>query len=56
MRNAEFLVLRSSFQTDDFVRNEYAELINRLKKECQEEFEKTHTHDEFMKLIGRNYL
>ena len=30
----KILVLRSSFQTDDFVRNEYAELINRLKKEC----------------------
>ena len=28
------LVLRSSFQTDDFVRSEYADLIQRLEKEC----------------------
>ena len=31
------LVLRSSFQTDDFVKTEYAELLDRLKKECQAE-------------------
>ena len=30
-------ILRSSFQTDDFVRNEYAELIQRLENECQAE-------------------
>ena len=30
-------VLRSSFQTDEFVWKEYAELLNRLKKECQAE-------------------
>ena len=28
------LILRSSFQTDDFVRTEYAELLQRLEKEC----------------------
>jgi L-fucose isomerase-like protein len=28
------IILRSSFQTDDFVRTEYAELIQRLEKEC----------------------
>lgn len=27
-----------------------------LMQTCQEEFEKTHTREEFMKLIGRNYL
>ena len=27
-------VIRSSFQTDDFVRSEYAELLQRLEKEC----------------------
>ena len=27
-------ILRSSFQTDDFVRSEYAELIQRLENEC----------------------
>ena len=31
------LVLRSSFQTNDFVRNEYADLIQRLEKECHAE-------------------
>ena len=29
---------------------------NYLKQKCQHEFEKTHTRDEFIKLIGRNYL
>lgn len=27
-----------------------------LRKICQAEYEKTHTRDEFMDLIGRNYL
>ena len=31
------LVLRSSFQTDDFVRTEYAELLQRLENECHAE-------------------
>ena len=31
------LILRSSFQTDDFVRNEYAELLHRLENECHAE-------------------
>ena len=31
------IILRSSFQTDDFVRNEYAELIQRLENECNAE-------------------
>ena len=30
-------VLRSSFQTDDFVRTEYAELLQRLESECHAE-------------------
>ena len=30
----KIIILRSSFQTDDFVRTEYAELIQRLEKEC----------------------
>ena len=30
-------LLRSSFQTDDFVRTEYAELLQRLEKECHAE-------------------
>ena len=27
-----------------------------IKKACQREYEKTHTRDEFMNYIGRNYL
>ena len=33
----KILILRSSFQTDDFVRKEYAELIQRLENECHAE-------------------
>ena len=33
----KIIILRSSFQTDDFVRTEYAELIQRLEKECHAE-------------------
>ena len=33
------LILRSSFQTDEFVWNEYADLIERLKNECQAEIQ-----------------
>ena len=33
------LILRSSLQTDDFVRNEYAELIGRLENECHAEIQ-----------------
>ena len=33
----KILILRSSFQTDDFVRNEYAELLQRLENECRAE-------------------
>ena len=31
------LILRSSFQTDEFVRNEYAELLQRIENECRAE-------------------
>jgi len=27
-----------------------------LKKICQQMYERTHTREQFMKLIGRNYL
>ena len=33
----KILILRSSFQTDEFVRTEYAELIQRLENECHAE-------------------
>lgn len=28
----------------------------RIKRECQQIYEQTHTREEFMRLIGRNYL
>lgn len=28
----------------------------KLKQDCQRKFEETHTREEFMKLIGKNYL
>lgn len=27
-----------------------------LKKECQKEYEKTHTRDEFIKIVGQSYI
>jgi len=33
-----------------------ADLDLELKQDCQRKFEETHTREEFMKLIGRNYL
>ena len=33
----KIIILRSSFQTDDFVRKEYADLIQRLENECNAE-------------------
>ena len=33
----KIIILRSSFQTDKFVRNEYADLIQRLENECHAE-------------------
>lgn len=32
------------------------ELDLRLKRECQAKFEETHSREEFVALIGRNYL
>ena len=29
---------------------------NTLKGQCQEDFEKTHTREEFIKVFGQNYL
>lgn len=31
-------------------------VIQDLRKHCQKEYEKTHTRDEFIKLIGRSYI
>ena len=35
----KILILRSSFQTDEFVRTEYAELLQRLENECHAEIQ-----------------
>ena len=32
------------------------EMDLKLKEKCQLEYEKTHTREEFMSLVGRNYL
>ena len=32
------------------------ELDLKLKRDCQRKFEETHSREDFMKLIGRNYL
>lgn len=32
------------------------ELEKKYKRSCQEEFEKIHTREEFISIIGRNYL
>ena len=32
------------------------ELDLKLKRECQAKFEETHSREEFMKIIGKNYL
>lgn len=31
-------------------------IISDLRKHCQKEYEKTHSRDEFIKLIGKSYL
>ena len=47
-------ILRSSFQTDEFVRNEYADLIQRLENECNAEI--NIIGDEFVETHGRASL
>ena len=47
-------ILRSSFQTDEFVRNEYADLIHRLENECNVEI--NIIGDEFVETHGRTSL
>ncbi|MBP3619108.1 MAG: hypothetical protein J6J24_00435 [Clostridia bacterium] len=41
--------------SNDGVHNDY-QFNLQLKQKCQKEFEKTRSRQEFMKLIGRNYL
>ena len=42
--------------SDEGVHSDRKVLDQKLKKWCQSKFEETHTRDEFMQLIGRNYL
>ena len=46
--------LRHDIHMDLHDRNK--ELDYRLKRECQEKFEETHTREEFRKLFGKSYL
>lgn len=41
--------------SNDGVHSDYR-LNLRLKQDCQREFEKTHSREEFVRLIGKNYL
>ena len=50
----KIIILRSSFQTDEFVRNEYADLIQRLENECNTEI--NIIGDEFVDTHGRASL
>ena len=50
----KIIILRSSFQTDEFVRNEYADLIQRLENECNAEI--NIIGDEFVETHGRASL
>lgn len=43
-------------QSNDGVHCGNKALDLKLKQECQSEFEKTHTREEFRKLIGKSYL
>ena len=47
----KIIILRSSFQTDGFVKNEYADLIQRLENECNAEIKII--GDEFVETHGR---
>ena len=39
------------------IHGKYGQSLNlRLKMECQQEFEKTHSREDFIRLIGRSYL
>lgn len=42
--------------TDGVHGKEGAYYDNKLKQECQAKFEETHSREEFMKIIGKNYL
>ena len=44
-------------QSDEGVHGKNGHALDlKLKQDCQRKFEKTHSREEFMKLIGKNYL
>lgn len=44
-------------QSNDGVHGKNGQALNlKLKQDCQRKFEETHSREEFMKLIGKNYL
>ena len=52
-----YLVGRLHNQSDDGVHCKNGHKLDmKLKRICQRKFEETHSREEFMKLIGRNYL
>lgn len=55
--NGFWVYLRADYHTlSDYCVHKDRELDLKLKRICQTEYEKTHTREEFMELIGRNYL
>ena len=52
-----YLCARLHNQSDDGVHGKNGhELDMMLKRHCQMKYEETHSREEFMKLIGKNYL
>lgn len=44
-------------QSDDGVHGKNGHALDlKLKQECQRKYEETHSREEFMALIGKNYL
>ena len=52
-----YLIGRLHNQSDSGVHGKNGHKLDiKLKQICQRKFEETHSREEFMKLIGRNYL
>lgn len=52
-----YLVARLHNQSADGVHGMNGHALDlKLKQDCQRKFEETHSREEFMRLIGRNYL
>ena len=55
-KNGFWVWLRADLHNGRYGVHFNRELDLRLKRECQARYEETHAREEFMKLIGRNYL